>query len=86
VFLQAVSDYLWGLKRLQAKRRMNAAEAEYFESAVQWLLGRSGAITVTMAAEAMHLDLRRLSAAPHELVVREIRARKSGRRRRDDYQ
>lgn len=85
VFLQAVSDYLWGVRRLKSSRPMKKDEYEIFLSAVLWLLGLSGTLTVSMACEAMHVDLGSLYSAEHDTVVREMRIRKRGRRRRDDY-
>ena len=54
-------------------------------SAVMWLRGENlGGVCLKTAADAMHLDMQALYPVDYDSVVREMKARKSGRRRRED--
>lgn len=84
--MQAVHDVIVLQRVLSQHRPLTKAELEDYASAVPWLKGkRTPGLSLRIVAEATNIDVRRLYTAPYEDVVREMRLRKSGRRKREDY-
>ena len=83
--LQAVFDFLSYVRAATRGRRLSSAELHDAVTAVLWLRGENlGGVRLKTAADAMHLDMQALYQAPYDSVAREMKARKAGRRRKED--
>ena len=83
--LQAVFDFLSYVRASTRGKTLSRSELHDAVSAVMWLRGENlGGVRLKTAADAMHLDMQALYQVDYDSVVREMKARKSGRRRRED--